>query len=559
MKSLISTLFVLGSVLAATHPASAKECTDHAALAAARLAADSECCANAHNHGQYVSCVAHVGNDLADSGLLPKECKGDLMRCAANSTCGKKNGVTCCRVDRRGRAKCSIKSSPGKCRAPRGGSACEGSSASCCDACGVSGSPGGGFVCGSTTTVPVTSTTNTTHAPTTTTGAPVTTTVAPTTTTLRATTTTTAPTPTTTTVGATTTTMGATTTTMAATTTTLVATTTTLGATTTTMAPTTTTTSAPTTTTQPPLTTLDFAVGAAGGTCGETRDGSAALIKNLTCGGLNIGAGGSIVAEGPTPDGSISRYGLSCSGSSCNVAANSTAPAVNTASPDCTNTGCNFGTPLPIPNAAIPNISTCVLNTFASPGTGTFNTSTGVASLNVNLSSDIYLTGNLSQPCPRCSATGTPTSPGTGTCDRGPRATLACTTTSSTGVTRDCPTGGTDASHPCTPGGGQCIDGSHVGVINVNLTPLTTGTATSTDAAGLFCPSQTHAGCFGSSACRTITENGKAANAISPGTPANATLASTFCIAATGNGLVDASADLPGPGAVSLVGTVTAN
>src|SRR5262249_32521056 len=70
------------------------------------------------------------------------------------------------------------------------------------------------------------------------------------------------------------------------------------------------------------------------------------------------------------------------------------------------------------------------------------------------------------------------------------------------------------------------------------------------------CPGQSdqmgHAfGCFGSPACRTITENGVAAGAITKGTPASATLASVFCIAATGNGLVDASADLAGPRPVS--------
>ena len=112
---------------------------------------------------------------------------------------------------------------------------------------------------------------------------------------------------------------------------------------------------------------------------------------------------------------------------------------------------------------------------------------------------------------------------------------------------------------PCTPGGGLCIDGSHVGVISVNLTPATTGTSSVTNAGGLFCPGQLTAGCFGLSACRTITENGAAAGPLSIGTPANATLGSVFCIGATGNGLVDASANLPGPGAVSLPGTFTAN
>jgi hypothetical protein len=62
-------------------------------------------------------------------------------------------------------------------------------------------------------------------------------------------------------------------------------------------------------------------------------------------------------------------------------------------------------------------------------------------------------------------------------------------------------------------------------------------------------------GCFGSSACRTITENGVVAGPMNNGATAPVTLASVFCIAATGNGLVDASADLPGPGAVSLPGS----
>jgi len=96
----------------------------------------------------------------------------------------------------------------------------------------------------------------------------------------------------------------------------------------------------------------------------------------------------------------------------------------------------------------------------------------------------------------------------------------------------------------------------------VNLSPLTTGTASKTDPAGNFCPGQSSTGghmfgCFGSSACRTITENGAASGPITTGTPASATLAAVFCIGATGNGLVDASADLPGPGAIALPGTFT--
>jgi hypothetical protein len=318
----------------------------------------------------------------------------------------------------------------------------------------------------------------------------------------------------------------------------------------------------PTTTTIPPSTILDFALTAGGGNCGNAQDGSNTVIKNLTCGGLSIGAGASLIPEGPTPDGSVSRFGLNCTGASCTIVASSTPPAVNAAGPDCTDTGCNFGTPLPIPNPTIPGITSCVLNTWSAAASGTLDLSNGTSSTSVPLNSDTYLTGNLGQPCPKCSATGTIASPGHGTCDRGPRAGMACTTTSSTGYTRDCLTGGADGTHPCTPGGGACLDGSHVGVIAVSLSPLTTGTASKTDPNGNFCPGQSNAGghkfgCFGKDTCRTITENGASAGAITAGTPASATLAAVFCIGATGNGLVDASADLPGPGAVSLPGNFT--
>jgi hypothetical protein len=46
---------------------------------------------------------------------------------------------------------------------------------------------------------------------------------------------------------------------------------------------------------------------------------------------------------------------------------------------------------------------------------------------------------------------------------------------------------------------------------------------------------------------------------VTTNTPASGTLASVFCITATGNGLVNFAADLPGPGAVSLPGTFVVN
>jgi hypothetical protein len=47
------------------------------------------------------------------------------------------------------------------------------------------------------------------------------------------------------------------------------------------------------------------------------------------------------------------------------------------------------------------------------------------------------------------------------------------------------------------------------------------------------------------------------AGALSIGTPKAITLASVFCVASTASPIVNANANLPGPGATSLVGTVT--
>jgi hypothetical protein len=145
---------------------------------------------------------------------------------------------------------------------------------------------------------------------------------------------------------------------------------------------------------------LLFVTGTPGGACGTTQDGSSAVIKSLTCGGLNLGGGSGIVPESPWPDGSQSRFSLACVGSACTIGAISTAPAVNTAAPDCSDTGCNFGTPLPIPNPGLPILSACVLNTFNSPATGSLDLSTGASTINVNLSFDYTSTSRATWRSP---------------------------------------------------------------------------------------------------------------------------------------------------------------
>jgi hypothetical protein len=119
---------------------------DAADVAAARAAVALNCnCAGAANHGAYVSCAA----GQAKATLVNQSCKGAVVKCAAKSTCGKPNFVTCCRTKASGATKCSTKSSASKCVPPKGGSACVGNFASCCDACtpvGCVPSPSGAFL-----------------------------------------------------------------------------------------------------------------------------------------------------------------------------------------------------------------------------------------------------------------------------------------------------------------------------------------------------------------------------------------------------------------------------
>jgi len=121
---------------------------DAADVAAARAAVAANCdCAGAPNHGTFVSCAA----EQANATLVNRSCRGTVVKCAAKSTCGKPGFVTCCRTKASGVTKCSTKSNADRCKAPKGGSACVSTFASCCDACTTSGcaaSPSGAFLGG---------------------------------------------------------------------------------------------------------------------------------------------------------------------------------------------------------------------------------------------------------------------------------------------------------------------------------------------------------------------------------------------------------------------------
>jgi hypothetical protein len=339
--------------------------------------------------------------------------------------------------------------------------------------------------------------------------------------------------------------------------------------------PTTTTTTTTTSTTLPADGTFDFTTATGVGNCGVYKDGSNGTIGTLGCGGLDIGGGNvtTPVPEGPTPDGATYRLHITGQ-ASANVFTLGAEPTAGSDF-DCTNTGCHFGPPLPIVNGGT---STCVVNTHSVPASGTVDVSTGDASLNVTLSSKILLVGDIQdsmshpQVCPVCSS---------GTCTTGTNHGMACTSTNSTGLSRDCPPGAAADEGTCTNGtnggkfchistqgtdcpGGDGVCGPPVDLgapLAVDLTPLKTGMVIKTsDGAGQFCTDQSnnhHQGCFNHTNCRSIEEDGIPAGALTETVAKNATLASVFCVPKTNNILVDnVAAGLPGPGATTLSGTM---
>jgi hypothetical protein len=311
------------------------------------------------------------------------------------------------------------------------------------------------------------------------------------------------------------------------------------------------------------------------------------------------------------------------------------------------------------------SLSVCVTNSFRTPASGTLNTSTGAASLDLELNSDTVLTATPLQPCPICAVSvggaacnGTPASPCTGVCDGGQSQGAVCVSRNPNGLSKDCPspvaTGGaqrcfrgTNNGMLCPAGPADCPSGvcaQYIGTIPISLNPLTTGVASKTNLSGqdnatctgagtptscctgvgtgscnVFCPGQTgttkgafksdictagansglpcfsNANCPGS-ACRSGTftnyclggtADGKGCNlsadctgggtcvkagtlaqqvretgvagsgGFALNTPKAVTLASVFCVGVTTNGTVNSNANLPGPGATSLPGTIT--
>jgi hypothetical protein len=266
---------------------------------------------------------------------------------------------------------------------------------------------------------------------------------------------------------------------------------------------------------------------------------------------------------------------------------------------------------LPIVSGA----SVCVINNVAQPAAGYAYCDAGSMTLDIPLKSDVYLTVDTLQK--RCDASSP--SPGLGCTTDGDCGGGVGSCASDPAI-QPCPicnpstlvcNGGPANGNPCTPGSllvtGPPYPTSHdcpppgapLGFLPIPYL-LTTGTPSKTavDQPGQvrvfcgFCGDPSNAvfknpavacssdadcaafltecggnpcttckqhtpGAFGNQAARTITETGAPAGPITVSGPAAAaTLASVFCIPPTFNGVIDSVGDLPGPGAVSIQGTI---
>lgn len=304
------------------------------------------------------------------------------------------------------------------------------------------------------------------------------------------------------------------------------------GATTTTSAATTTTTIPP-----PPAGYLDFVVeDHSSDACGTVAPGTcpSRLIGNpsaqLSCSGMNTGAVGSVTtSETALPPGSTLRLGVAnCVGDVCDIVAN---PIQSPGQFDCSTTGCLFGPPEPVQII----VSACLVTRFTAPVTGAIDLATGVATVNAVTGTDLH----IGATCPICDTggvAGSPGSPATGTCSGGATPGASCTTTNADQLSTAClPAGATLATIPST-------------------LALTTGTATLSAGSGVICPGQAAPGCFGNSACTTISVSGAAAGSLKDQLPHPTRLVSAFCVPSVDAGLVDASAGFPGPGTVAVSG-----
>jgi hypothetical protein len=215
----------------------------------------------------------------------------------------------------------------------------------------------------------------------------------------------------------------------------------------------------------PTPTRLSFTTGIGSGNCGMVQLSNGNTQKNLACSGLFTGGGGNTV---PLPY-SVPDMGNSLTGitnCACTALTLTNLTSADTVSNrNCTSVGCLFGPPLPIPNAGSTPTSVCVINVVATNASGTLDCATGESHLNLPLTSELYLVGDLFpnapgiQVCPVCNKT----------CNAGTNMNGPCNTDT------DCPGGGAGS---CT-GATVCHGGGNNGMACTAADSATLGTTNS--------------------------------------------------------------------------------
>ena len=375
------------------------------------------------------------------------------------------------------------------------------------------------------------------------------------------------------------------------------------------------------------------------GDCGTVTDTTGAS-SGLECGGLYLGSGSAALSlPAVTPD-SVQPviFDVDCCTGETLLLGPSNDADTGGQNLSCTEAGCFFGAPLPIPNTLSPPTSTCVINTYQRDARGELDCSTGATRLDLPLVSATFLTGDIlprrcsggTSPGLRCTTLGAdPACTGGGTCVNDPDiqpcpvcnpTTLVCNGGfnngmacvpdggGGTGLTQyptshDCPistlvlignlpvpfllTTGT-SSKTAEPQGSQqrvfcgfCRDKDGTGAFGLCTAGANVGQLcafTADCGAGGLCearPCETNTDCNGDPVSResceqrndgafgpggganlTITEIGTPSGNVEDYAPHPGTAVSVFCIPPTFNPLIDNSADLPGPGAVSLPSTI---
>ena len=352
------------------------------------------------------------------------------------------------------------------------------------------------------------------------------------------------------------------------------------------------------------------------GTCGQVVNGSGSPLRSLGGNLLYVGGGASSLVPNQTPDNGLSLLKVTgCTGKALTLGSATAGETSGTR--DCTDVGCFFGAPLPIPMASNPALSTCAINTFGSPASGAARCDTGAGDIDFLLNSTVYLIGDILPK--RCAGTTDPNDVGRACTSDGDCPGGTCADDSAT--TQPCPicnattlrcNGGPQDGQPCTPAEllttGDAFPTSHdcdppsatsLATLAIPFA-LTTGSASKTatdlphqtlvfcgfcgarttpdfknpavpctsdtDCTGIKgCPGTTacntckqrDSGAFGSGAARTITETGMPAGSLATGqSPAPISFGGVFCIPPT-FGIVDTVGDLPGPGATCVQGEAT--